>query len=98
MISFMISVVPPETDWTRLSRKGPALRRRALDQGSAGQGRAGSGPREPRRGPDHHAEPAAPDIPAIDAGVDPGELIAAQLPQVLAMHDPAGVSTLTTPA
>ena len=27
---------------------------------------------EPRRGPDHHAEPAAPDIPAIDTDVDPG--------------------------
>jgi hypothetical protein len=32
---------------------------------------------EPRRGPDHHAEPAAPDIPAIDADVDSGELISA---------------------
>jgi hypothetical protein len=42
---------------------------------------------EPRRGPDHNAEPAAPDIPAIDADVDSGELIAAQLPQILAMHD-----------
>ena len=28
------------------------------------------------------------DIPAIDADVDSGELIAAQLPQVIAMHDP----------
>jgi hypothetical protein len=28
------------------------------------------------------------DIPAIDADVDSGELIAAQLPQVLAMRDP----------
>jgi hypothetical protein len=42
---------------------------------------------EPRRGPDDHAEPAAADIPAADADVDTGELIAAQLPQVLAMHD-----------
>jgi hypothetical protein len=31
MISFMISMVPPKIDWTRLSRQGPALRRRALD-------------------------------------------------------------------
>ena len=41
----------------------------------------------PRRGPDDDAEPAAADIPAIDADVDSGELIAAQLPQVLVMHD-----------
>ena len=42
---------------------------------------------EPRRGPDDDAEPAAADIPAVDADVDSGELIAAQLPQVLVMHD-----------
>jgi hypothetical protein len=42
---------------------------------------------EPRRGPDHYAEPAAADIPAIDADGDSGELIAAQLPQILMMHD-----------
>ena len=42
---------------------------------------------EPRRGPYHDAEPAAADIPAIDADVDSGELIAAQLPQILVMHD-----------
>ena len=42
---------------------------------------------EPRRRPDDHAEPAAADIPAVDADVDSGELIAAQLPQVLVMHD-----------
>ena len=42
---------------------------------------------EPRRGPGDHAEPAAADIPAVDADVDCGELIAAQLPQVLMMHD-----------
>ena len=41
----------------------------------------------PRRGPDDHAEPAAADVPAVDADVDSGELIAAQLPQVLRMHD-----------
>ena len=41
----------------------------------------------PRRGPDDHPEPAAADIPAVDADVDSGELIAAQLPQVLVMHD-----------
>ncbi len=40
-----------------------------------------------RRGPDDHTEPAAADIPAVDTDVHPGELIAAQLPQVLAMHD-----------
>jgi hypothetical protein len=41
----------------------------------------------PRRGPDDDAEPAAADVPAIDADVDSGELVAAQLPQVLVMHD-----------
>jgi hypothetical protein len=35
---------------------------------------------EPRRGPDDDAEPAAADIPAVDEDVEPGELIAAQLP------------------
>jgi hypothetical protein len=36
------------------------------------------------------AEPAAPDIPAAGADPDPitVELIAAQLPQILMMHDP----------
>jgi len=42
---------------------------------------------EPRRGPDDYAEPAAADIPAAGVDVDSGELIAAQLPQVLVMHD-----------
>jgi len=41
----------------------------------------------PRRGPDDDAEPAAADVPAVGADVDSGELIAAQLPQVLVMHD-----------
>ena len=38
-------------------------------------------------GPDDHAEPAAADIPAVDTDVDPGELVAAQLPQIGFMHD-----------
>ena len=42
---------------------------------------------EPRRGPDDHAKPAAADIPAAGADVDSGELTAAQLPQVLRVHD-----------
>ncbi len=42
---------------------------------------------EPRRGADHYAEPAAADIPAIDADLGSGQLIAAQLPQVLRMHE-----------
>jgi hypothetical protein len=42
---------------------------------------------EPRRGPDDNAEPAAADVPAAGADVDSGELIAAQLPQVLMVHD-----------
>ena len=41
----------------------------------------------PRRGRDYHAEPAAPDIPAIRADVDSSQLSAAQPPQVLGMHD-----------
>src|SRR5260370_25707179 len=34
----------------------------------------------PRRGPDDGAEPAAADVPTVDADVDPSELIAARLP------------------
>ena len=41
----------------------------------------------PRSGPDYHAEPAAPDVPAISADVDSSQLSATQLPQVLGMHD-----------
>jgi len=41
----------------------------------------------PRRGPDDDAEPAPADVPTLDADVDSGELIAAQLPQVLVAHD-----------
>jgi hypothetical protein len=44
---------------------------------------------KPRRGPDDYTEPAAADIPAIDADVDTGELIAAQLPEILGMYDPS---------
>jgi hypothetical protein len=42
---------------------------------------------EPRRRPDNDAVPAAADIPAVDTDVDPGELTAADLPQVLRVHD-----------
>ena len=49
---------------------------------------------DPRRGPDDDAEPAAADIPAVDADVDSGELIAAQLPQVLVMHDASDSSQM----
>ena len=42
---------------------------------------------QPRRGPDDDAEPAAADIPAVDTDVDSGELTAANLPQVLRVHD-----------
>jgi hypothetical protein len=49
---------------------------------------------EPRRGLDDHAEPAAADIPALNADVDSGELIAAQLPQLLVMHDPSDGSQI----
>ena len=40
-----------------------------------------------RRGLDDYTKPATADIPAVDTNVDSGELIAAQLPQVLVMHD-----------
>jgi hypothetical protein len=50
------------------------------------------GKREPRRGADGNAEPAAADIPAIDADINSDELIAARPPQVLVMHDPSGGS------
>jgi hypothetical protein len=43
----------------------------------------------PRRSPGNDAEPAAADIPAVDADVDSGELIATQRPQVLVMYDAA---------
>ncbi len=42
---------------------------------------------ESRRGPDDDAEPAAADVPAVDADVDPGELTTAYLPEVLRVHD-----------
>jgi hypothetical protein len=47
----------------------------------------------PPRGPDD-AEPAAADIPAVDADVDSRQLIAAQLPQVLVMHDASDSSQM----
>jgi hypothetical protein len=47
---------------------------------------------EPRCGSNDHAEPEAADIPAVDAGVGSGELIAAHLPQVLVMHDGSQVA------
>jgi hypothetical protein len=53
-----------------------------------GDGLAAPQPSEPRRGPDNDAEPAAPDIPAAGADVGSGELITAELPQVVVMHDP----------
>jgi hypothetical protein len=42
---------------------------------------------EPGRGSDDHAEPAAADVPAVDADLGPRELVAAAPPQVLVMHD-----------
>ena len=41
----------------------------------------------PRCGPDDDAEPAAADVPAVDADFDSGKLLAAQLPQGLGVHD-----------
>ena len=48
MISFMISVVPPKLDWTRLSRRSSQLRR-AADCRSRWSRKAPSGQRGPRR-------------------------------------------------
>ena len=42
---------------------------------------------EPWCGHHDHAEPAAADIPAVRADVHTGELITAQPPKVLTMHD-----------
>jgi len=46
--------------------------------------------------PDDHTEPAAPDIPAVDVDVGSGELITAQLPQLLVMHDASNGSQVGT--
>jgi hypothetical protein len=49
----------------------------------------------PRRGPDDHTEPAAADIPAVETDVDTiGELTAADLPQVLRVHDASDSSQM----
>jgi hypothetical protein len=48
MISFMISVVPPKIDWTRLSRQSSQSFRRAADSCSRRSRRAPSGQRGPR--------------------------------------------------
>jgi hypothetical protein len=96
----MISVVPPKIDRTLLSRaKAGAFIRSAraaafarCDLGgdhAPGDRLAATQLPEPRRGPDDHAEPAAAYIPAVHANVNSGELIAAQLPQMLLMHDPS---------
>jgi hypothetical protein len=42
---------------------------------------------EPRRGPDNDAEPPTADIPVVDTDIESGELITAQLPEVLGMGD-----------
>jgi hypothetical protein len=75
----------PESIW---SARAAAFARRDLD-GDHPPGNRLAAPQlpEPRRGPDNYPEPAAADIPAIDADVDSGELITTQLPQVLTMHD-----------
>jgi hypothetical protein len=60
--------------WAAITRRGIVSPRRS----------------SPSRGvaPTTTPEPAAADIPAVGADVDSGELIAAQLSQVLVMHDP----------
>ena len=83
----------PRLEWrTSLSRgaRAPPGWRPGPVRGRRGrQGRWLARPRcpEPGRGYHDHAEPAAVDIPAVGADVHPGELITAQLPQVLAMRD-----------
>jgi hypothetical protein len=66
---------PRDVIWAAITRQGIGLAAPQLP--------------EPRRGRDDRAEPAAADIPAVGADVDSGELIAAQLPQMLLMHDPS---------
>ena len=46
--------------------------------------------------PDDHAEPVAADIPAVNIDIDPGELIATQLPQNFVMHDASHSSQVGT--
>ena len=76
----------PDSLW---SARAAAVARRDLGGDHApGDRLAASQDPEPRSGPDDNAEPAAADIPAVNVDVDAGELIAAQLPQILAMHDP----------
>jgi hypothetical protein len=112
MISFMISVVPPKIDWTRLSRQNLQSCRRAADSApkarlhlvsaSRGVRAAQSGRRSPARGSSRRAAtpPAAAwprqlrrtsgrGYPSHRRGRQLGQLIAAQLPQILAMHDPS---------
>ena len=73
MISVSRGVRAVRSGWLAITRQGIiSPRRNAL---------------EPRRSADDDAEPAAADIPAAGADVGPGEVIAAQLPQVLGMHD-----------
>ena len=85
-------VLPPVTAGSIGSARAAAFARRDLGGDHApGDRLAAAQLPGPRRGPDDHAEPAAADIPAIKADVD-SELIAAQLPQVLVMHDAADAS------
>src|SRR5271156_5340139 len=81
-------VFPPVTAGSAGSARAAAFARCDLG-GDHPPGDRMAAPQLPklRRGPDDHTEPAAADIPAVDTDVHPGELIAAQLPQVLAMHD-----------
>ena len=115
MISFMISVVPPKIDGTRLSRQSSQSRRRSADRCSRRSSRAPSGQRESRRSrgaiwaaitrqgivwprgnsPVRGVAPTTtpnqrPRIsqPSTRTSM-PVELLAAQLPQVLVMHDPS---------
>ena len=81
-------VLPPVTAGSIRSARAAAFARCDLGGDHAPRNRlAASQIPEPRRGPDDHAEPAAANIPAIDADIDTGQFIAAQPPQVLVMHD-----------
>ncbi len=98
MISFMISVVPPKIDWTRLSPQSSQSWRSAADWCSCWSRRAPSGQREPRPSPGAiwaaitrqgivSPRRNPPRIPAVDTDIESGELITAQLPEVLGMRD-----------
>jgi hypothetical protein len=81
-------VFPPVKACSVGSARAPAFTRRDLGGDHPPRDRLTAAQLPgPRRGPDDHAEPAVADIPAAGTDVESGELIAAQLPQVLLSYN-----------